>query len=696
MIKKVLLKAPILTASGYGVHARTVYRALASRPDLFDIYIEPLRWGHTSWMWEDSEERRDIDKLIAKNHMYAQQRGQYDVAFHVTIPAEFQRLAPLTIGVTAGIESSKVSAGWLEKINAGVDKVVTVSEFGMRGIQNTAYGMKDPKTGKQHNLTLNKPISYVNYPVLTYKKIDLGLKFKSDFNFLAVSQWGPRKNVNNTIEWFIEEFHDEDVGLILKASKVNNSVLDKEKVEEELSNLVNKYPNKKCNVQLIHGHMSNDEIHSLYHHKQVKAFINLSHGEGYGLPIFEAAYCGVPIITHAWGGQTDFLFCDVKKKNGSNKRKGLFSKVDYKLEPVQEKAVWPGVIEKDSAWAFPNKISYKDKLREVYKDHGRHRKVAKQLQKHVLENFTEEKINNDYVSLVFENIPEKKELKYIVAADAFAQQFQGGAEFTLESLIGHCKDGYAKVNCDRITEEDLDKYKDLTWIFGNFTKLNPELFEKFKEKDVKYNIVEFDYKYCKYRNPELHKTMEGKDCNCNEESHGKDIKKFYEGADYVFYMSEKQMSLIEEKLAYDRKNGFVLSSIFDGAFFGIVDGLNKKYKDKKTDLWLIPGSPFWVKGADAAEKWCKDNNKKYEKLVNLSYMETLEKLAQAEGLCFLPAGEDTCPRLVIEAKLLGCELVMNDFVMHQKEPWFDTEDSSETVNYLKSAQSLFWERVERV
>jgi len=116
MIKKVLLKAPILTASGYGVHARTVYRALASRPDLFDIYIEPLRWGHTSWMWEDSEERRDIDKLIAKNHMYAQQRGQYDVAFHVTIPAEFQRLAPLTIGVTAGIESSKVSAGWLEKI----------------------------------------------------------------------------------------------------------------------------------------------------------------------------------------------------------------------------------------------------------------------------------------------------------------------------------------------------------------------------------------------------------------------------------------------------------------------------------------------------------------------------------------------------------------------------------------------------
>ena len=32
----------------------------------------------------------------------------------------------------------------------------------------------------------------------------------------------------------------------------------------------------------------------------------------------------------------------------------------------------------------------------------------------------------------------------------------------------------------------------------------------------------------------------------------------------------------------------------------------------------------------------------------------------AKGLVFLPKGGDTCPRLVIEAKLLGCDIVTND------------------------------------
>ena len=57
MKKRVLLKAPILSQSGYGEHARFVYRALKDKEDLFDLYIEPLNWGQTGWIWEDSEER---------------------------------------------------------------------------------------------------------------------------------------------------------------------------------------------------------------------------------------------------------------------------------------------------------------------------------------------------------------------------------------------------------------------------------------------------------------------------------------------------------------------------------------------------------------------------------------------------------------------------------------------------------------
>ena len=41
-MKKVLVRGPILSRSGYGEHARFVYRILKSREDLFDIYIQPL------------------------------------------------------------------------------------------------------------------------------------------------------------------------------------------------------------------------------------------------------------------------------------------------------------------------------------------------------------------------------------------------------------------------------------------------------------------------------------------------------------------------------------------------------------------------------------------------------------------------------------------------------------------------------
>jgi glycosyltransferase involved in cell wall biosynthesis len=38
------------------------------------------------------------------------------------------------------------------------------------------------------------------------------------------------------------------------------------------------------------------------------AMIAIPHGEGFGLPIFEAAYSGLPVISVGWSGQCDFLY----------------------------------------------------------------------------------------------------------------------------------------------------------------------------------------------------------------------------------------------------------------------------------------------------------------------------------------------------------------------------------------------------
>ena len=71
----------------------------------------------------------------------------------------------------------------------------------------------------------------------------------------------------------------------------------------------------------------------------------------------------------------------------------------------------------------------------------------------------------------------------------------------------------------------------------------------------------------------------------------------------------------------------------------------------------------------------------------------LTKLAKSKGVCFKPTGLDTCPRFIIEAKLLGCELELNDNVQHTSEEWFNTDNTASIVEYLKNRKDLFWRTV---
>ena len=128
MKKKILLKAPLLTRSGYGEHARFALRSLKTREDLFDIYIQPLQWGATSWISVNDEERRWIDHTIEKTIVYLQQGGKLDMSLQVTIPNEWEKIAPVNIGATAGIETNKVAPLWLQKGNEAVDKIITISK----------------------------------------------------------------------------------------------------------------------------------------------------------------------------------------------------------------------------------------------------------------------------------------------------------------------------------------------------------------------------------------------------------------------------------------------------------------------------------------------------------------------------------------------------------------------------------------
>ena len=411
MKKKVLVKAPALTRSGYGEHSRFVMRSLRKIEDKIDLYLFPVPWGATGWLHEDDEERKWLDGLVQKTAIYQRQNPEhahFDMSIQVTIPNEWERLAPINVGVTAGIETSKVTAAWLAKANE-MDRVITISEHSKNVYQNTAYEGVDRRTGAKSVLKLNKGIDVVHYPVKKFEEVDLNLNLTTDFNFLTVAQWGPRKNLNNTIGWFVEEFIDNpDVGLVVKTFERGNSIRDRNRITNSILSFLENYENRKCKVYLLHGDMSDQEMHSLYTSPKIKALISLTHGEGFGLPIFEAAYSGLPVLAPEWSGHIDFLFAPKKdKKTKKEKMKPHFARVKYDVAPVQDHVVWQGVIDKDSMWCYPQQGSYKMKLREMYKEYGRFKKHAKDLKKWVCAEFEQEK---QYDLFLKSMIPDHEEL----------------------------------------------------------------------------------------------------------------------------------------------------------------------------------------------------------------------------------------------------------------------------------------------
>ena len=403
---KVILRGPLLTQSGYGHHARTVLRALRSRQDVFDIYIQPIPWGQTGWLWVSNEEREWIDEKIKNTVAHINQGQQFDMSIQVTIPNEWEKLAPINIGVTAGMETTKVAAKWIEK-SFLMDRIITISQFSKDSYINTVYEATNNQTNEKFDYRVQVPVEYVSYPVRKFKPEQIDLELSTDFNFLTVAQLSPRKNAAQLIRCFVENFKDNDnVGLIVKANLAKNSLLDRNNTLMQLQNQIAQYSDRKCKIYLLHGYLSDEEMAGLYTHPKVKAIVSATHGEGFGLPLFEAAYYGLPVIATDWSGHLDFLYMPQKQKNGKEKKKHMFSKISYTLQNVQQEAVWQDVIVPDSMWAFPEEGSIKMNLDEVYKDHGRFKKRAKQLEKWICDEFEEQKQNEKMINLIYPSIEE--------------------------------------------------------------------------------------------------------------------------------------------------------------------------------------------------------------------------------------------------------------------------------------------------
>lgn len=286
------------------------------------------------------------------------------------------------------------------------------------------------------------------------------------------------------------------------------------------------------------------------------------------------------------------------------------------------------------------------------------------------------------------SIPPDCEVVFV--ADVFASDYVGGAELTTEAIIDSSPYKVHRVRCRELTPDYILNGKHAHWIFGNFSMLPSQLLPLIIS-NLSYSIIEYDYKYCEHRSPELHKATTGAECDCSNRSSGMFVSMFMGSARSLWWMSEKQKQRYHALFpSLASKTNVVLSSVFTDETLNDLKQLRSERDAKLHTRWITLRSPSWVKGAQAAAEYCDQNQLEYVQIWNESYDNVLDMMSRSRGFVYLPAGADTCPRMVIEAKLLGCELVLNDHVQHKDEEWFATDDLDSIDEYLRASKTLFW------
>lgn len=125
------------------------------------------------------------------------------------------------------------------------------------------------------------------------------------YRFLSVSWWGPRKGFDILIKAFVTEFTGaDDVSLVISSRSHDNRPASK--IAEEIKAIIRATGKTDRPPVVLHSKITTDEeLASLYNACDV--FVLATRGEGFSLPIVEAAACGLPVISTRCTAQATYL-----------------------------------------------------------------------------------------------------------------------------------------------------------------------------------------------------------------------------------------------------------------------------------------------------------------------------------------------------------------------------------------------------
>lgn len=192
-------------------------------------------------------------------------------------------------------ETTKVHPYWVECLNKA-DEVWVPSTWNVDVLKSSG---------------VIKPVVCIPHIARVHKfDIDVEPMFQNLeglFKFYSVFQWNERKNPLGLLRSYLAAFKASDpVVLVLKTYLSGGGDNEASVVATQVNQLkkdmgLPNYPK----VVLVSNRLTDEQMIGL--HKELDCCVSLSHAEGFGLPPFEAAQAGKPVISTGAGGVLEFL-----------------------------------------------------------------------------------------------------------------------------------------------------------------------------------------------------------------------------------------------------------------------------------------------------------------------------------------------------------------------------------------------------
>ena len=176
------------------------------------------------------------------------------------------------------------------------------------------------------------------------------------FRFLLIGKYEIRKSVNECLEAFALEYgNNPNFELVIKSDFFKDPT---EKFNELTAKIKSLGVN---NIKLVWGYQTKEELANLYRYSNI--FLFPTKAEGWGLPLIEAASCGLPLITTYYSAQTEFLQ-DIKTSC-------VF--VPYELNDIncpEYKSFYPAPDNNYGRWAIITVDNIRLALKEAYTNYS--------------------------------------------------------------------------------------------------------------------------------------------------------------------------------------------------------------------------------------------------------------------------------------------------------------------------------------